>query len=206
MTVSRRTLAKGAAWATPVIAVSTLAPAMAASPCAVYKSGQPLPASAFTVTYLNVENETLGGLTSKQLKLVFGFKISAEAKSCGVTSGSIYSSNPVELSRVSMTNGKSYNLSNGQRIPANGTVGRVDTSCQSGVNNTEACGTSFVSAYNADGSSGTSGDSVNRVSLFREVNVSGFAPTRVFLNATIDYENGWPHKGSNFSVTTSALV
>ncbi|WP_147406065.1 hypothetical protein [Kocuria tytonis] len=206
MTVTRRELAKGTMWATPVILATAAAPAMAASPCAAYRPNQPLPPSAFTVTYLNVENETLGGLASKQLKLVFGFKISAEAKACGVTSGNIYSSNPVELSRVSMTNGKSYNLSNGQRIPANGTVGTVDTSCQSGLNGTEACGTSFVSAYNVGGSSGTSGDSVNRVSLFREVDVSGFPPTRIFLNATIDYANGWPHRGGNFSVTSAALM
>lgn len=206
MTVSRRTLAKGAAWAAPVIAASTLAPAMAASPCASYKRGQPLPASAFTVTYLNVEDETLGGAASKQLKIVFGFKLSTVAKSCGVVSGTISSSNPQELSRASLTNGKSYNLSNGQTIPANGTVGTIDTSCQSGLRGTEACGTSFVSAYNVDGSSYTRSYSVNKLSLYRVVTVTGFAPTSIFLNATIDYENGWPHTGNGFSVTTAAIV
>ena len=203
--VSRRTLAKGAAWAVPVIAAASTAPAMAASPCAVYRPNQPLPTSAFTVTYLNVVNETLGGLASKQLEVAFGFKLSAEAKSCGVTSGSIFSSNPVELSRVALTNGKSYDLSNGVRINSVGTVGIVDTNCQSGLSGTESCGSSRLSAYNVVGSSGTSGYSVNQISLFREVTVSGFSPTRIFLNATMDYTIK-PPQGRGFSVTSAALV
>lgn len=199
--VSRRTLAKGAAWAAPVIAVSTLAPAIAASPCAAYRGGQTLPASAFTVTYLYVTRESLGGVASKQVYLNFGFKTSAEARACGVTSGSLYSNNAENKSRVSLTNGKSYNLSNGGNVPANGSAGTVDTFCDAGLNGTEACGTTGLSRYNVDGSAGTSSYSVNRISLYRRVTLDGFSPTIIYLNATIAADG----KGSNFSVTSAPL-
>ncbi|MEX5275205.1 hypothetical protein RF638_14840 [Kocuria sp. CPCC 205235] len=59
MTISRRTLAKGTVWAAPVVMVSAAAPAIAASPqCQRFVSGQPLPAAAFEVTYINITNET----------------------------------------------------------------------------------------------------------------------------------------------------
>ena len=75
-------------WAVPAVAASTAAPAMAASSCAGYSAGKPLPASAFTLTYLRITNETLGRLSNKQVALDFDFRLSDEAAACGVRTGS----------------------------------------------------------------------------------------------------------------------
>ena len=206
MTISRRTLAKGTVWAAPVVLASAAAPAIAASPnCGRFVSGQPLPADAFEVTYINVTSETLGGIANKQVFLDFGFKISADAAACGVTSGSISSSNSGGTSRFRLSNGNTYNGTNGTAVPADGTVGRTDGTCQGGLNGTQACGTTFASPYRVVDSTGTSNTHVTGVSLYRSVTVQGYGTSVIYLNATTFPSSGSPKRGSNFSVTSAPL-
>lgn len=206
MTISRRTLAKGTVWAAPVVMVSAAAPAIAASPnCGRFIKGRPLPASAFEVTYINVTDETLGGIANKQVFLDFGFKISADAAACGVTSGSISSSNSGGTSRFRLSNGNTYNGTNGTAVAANGTVGRTDGTCQGGLNGTQACGTTFASPYRVVDSTGTSRTHVAGVSLYRSVTVQGHGTSVIYLNATTFPSSGSPKRGSNFSVTSTPL-
>lgn len=205
MTITRRELAKGTAWAAPVILATAAAPAMAASPCSAYRPGQPLPPSAFTITYLYLTNERFGDLASKQVYLHFGFKVSNEARSCGVAAGGISSYNNGGLSRATLTNGVSYNMSNGGSVPANGSVGVVDTNCDKGANATEACGTTGLSAYNVDGSAGTSAYAVRHVSIYRRIDIANYGPTVVYLNATIPTAGPFNHVGTNFSVSSRPL-
>lgn len=176
---------------------------MAASPCGVYKSGQALPASAFTVTYLRVTNETLGNaISSKQVALDFGFRISDEAKSCGVTNESISSSNSGGISRAYLTNGTTYTMTNGGSVPANGSAGTVDTSCQGGLGGTQACGTSGLSAYSVNDSQNTRNYSVSQVSVYRSITVSGYGTSIVYFNASIPTSGSFPHWGTSLSATS----
>lgn len=207
MTISRRTLAKGTVWAAPVVMVSAAAPAIAASPqCQRFVSGQPLPAAAFEVTYINITNETLGDLVSnKRVYLDFGFKISADAAACGVTSGSINSGNGGGTSRFRLSNGNTYDVTNGTAVAANGTVGRTDGTCQGGLNGTQACGTTFASPYNVLDSKSTSSSRVTAVSLYRTVTVQGYGTSVIYLNATAFPSSGSARRGSGFSVTSAPL-
>ena len=147
MEISRRSVATGLAWAVPAVAASTAAPAMAASSCAGYTAGKPLPASAFTLTYLRITNETLGRLSNKQVALDFDFRLSDEAAACGVRTGSVSSTSNGGTSRIALNNGKTYNATNGLAVPANGSVGRTDGTCRLGLDRTEACGTTGQSPY-----------------------------------------------------------
>lgn len=93
MTITRRQLAHGTLWSAPVILASAAAPVMAVSPCALYKPGGTLPASAFTLMYMSLNLEYRGLVFDKHIALKFGFRISDEARACGVrntlfTSGS----------------------------------------------------------------------------------------------------------------------
>lgn len=206
MTISRRTLAKGTVWAAPVVLASAAAPAIAASPnCGRLVRGRPLPASAFEVTYINVTDETLGGIANKQVFLDFGFKISADATACGVTSGSISSSNSGGTSRFRLSNGNTYNGTNGTSVAANGTVGRIDGTCQGGLNGTQACGTTGLSPYALQNSTGTSTSRVAGVSLYRSVTVQGYGTSVIYLNATAFPSSGSTRRGSGFSVTSAPL-
>lgn len=204
-TVSRRTLAKGAAWAAPVILATSTAPVVAASPCGSYKKGQPLPASAFSVTYLNVISEGLGdAISGKQVGLIFGFRVSGEAKRCGVISGTISSANNSGLSRgqINDPTGTIYNMTNDTSISAGGSVGVANGSCQSGFNGTEACGDARFSRYDLTDSQNTKRYQVSRISLYRSVTVSGYGTSTIYLNATIPTSGSFPHVGTNFSVTS----
>ena len=181
------------------------APALAASSCASYRPGRPLPASAFTATYVVVRNETLGLLvTDKLVAMDFGFRISDEAKVCGVASGSITSSDSSGVSRATLSNGRSYAMTNGGGVPANGTVGSVDRTCRGGLAGTQACATSGVSAYNVRDSQRTSSESVTGVSVYRSVAVSGYGTTAVYLNASFATTE-LPRSGTALSVTAAPI-
>lgn len=204
-TPTRRSVAKGAAWSIPAVAVASAAPAVAASPCSEIKKGQPLPASAFEATYIADTNETLGGLANKQVALDFGFRVSAAAVTCGV-SGTFTSSNAGLTSRFQLSNNTSYNGTNGGSVPANGTAGATDTSCRSGLNGTQACGTSGVSAYAVVGSTGTSSSHVTGVSLVRQVTVPGYGTSTIYLNGSAFGTNpGTNNVATVLSVTSTPL-
>lgn len=196
--LSRRSLAKGAAWAAPVVVAASTVPAFAASRCSDIHSGQPLPASAFQATYLVVNRETLGTFASKQVDLTFGFRVSATAAGCLETGSHSISATAGGSSVHSFTlsNGKTYPGSNGGSVPANGSVGSPDSSCQSGLAGTEACGTSGISAYNVDGSSGTSSYTVTAVKLRVVATVSGYGTTTFYINAS-----GIPATGTRAAAT-----
>lgn len=198
MEISRRSVATGLAWAVPAVAASTAAPAMAASSCAGYTAGKPLPASAFTLTYLRITNETLGRLSNKQVALDFDFRLSDEAAACGVRTGSVSSTNNGGTSRIALNNGKTYNATNGLAVPANGSVGRTDGTCRLGLDRTEACGTTGQSPYSVAGSTGASSTAVTAISLYRSITVSGYGTTVVYLNAT--------GVGTNLSVSAAPLI
>lgn len=183
--LNRRALAKGVAWSIPSISVAAPAPAVAASPCADIVKGQPLPATAFTATYVQDANETLGGsLASKQLQLDFGFRVTAAAALCGASGAAITSSNNSGTSYARLSNGKTYTVTNGGNVTANGSVGATDTSCQNVADGTQACGSSGVSSYSVNYSSGTSGYYVTDVSIYRSVEVAGFGTTILYLNGS----------------------
>lgn len=205
MTITRRELAKGTAWAAPVILATAAAPAMAASPCAAYRAGQPLPASAFTVTYLADTAETLGRLASKAVAMEFGFRLSDEARACGVNSGSIQSTNSGGTSYFRLSNNLVYSATNSASVPANGTVGVVDSSCRSGVNRTSACGTTGVSPYGLSSATSTSSYHVTGVSLYRSITVSGYGTSIVYLNASSFTSAPTEWVGSGFSTSSTPL-
>lgn len=184
--ISRRAVAAGLAWAVPSLAVAAAAPAMAASPCAGVVRGQPLPASAFQVTYIAVTNETLGGVADKQVAVDFGLKVN-----CGVT-GAIRSTDGNLTSRFTLSNGTKYSGTNGGSVPANGSAGVIDTSCRSGLNGTQACGTTGQSPYDLAGSKKMSGSHVTAVSIARTITVAGYGTTVLYLN------------GSGFGATQSS--
>lgn len=173
--------------------------------CQRFVRGQPLPAAAFEVTYINVTSEVQGGVLNRLVYLDFGFKISADAAACGVTSGSIGSNNSGGTSRFRLSNGNTYNGTNGSRVPANGTVGRTDGTCQSGLNGTQVCGTTGLSPYDLAGSTRTSSTHVTGVSLYRSVTVQGYGTSVIYLNATTFPSSGSPKRGSGFSVTSTPL-
>ncbi|MGW9804220.1 hypothetical protein ACUW6W_002336 [Micrococcus sp. 093350064-1] len=198
MEISRRSVATGLAWAVPAVAASTAAPAMAASSCAGYTAGKPLPASAFTLTYLRITNETLGRLSNKQVALDFDFRLSDEAAACGVRTGSVSSTSNGGTSRIALNNGKTYNATNGLAVPANGSVGRTDGTCRLGLDRTEACGTTGQSPYSVAGSTGASSTAVTAISLYRSITVSGYGTTVVYLNTT--------GVGTNLSVSAAPLI
>lgn len=205
MTITRRELAKGTAWAAPVILTTTAAPAMAASPCAAYRTGQPLPASAFTTTYINITADLDGIGFDRKLGIDFGFKISDEARACGVTSGSINSYNSSGTSRIEINDPKNtkFDLTNGLSVPANGSVGVVDTSCGGGLNNTQACGTSGGSPYRVNGSSGTRSYWFTRISLYRSVTVAGYGTSIIYLNASMPTSGSPTYYGFAFSTSSA---
>lgn len=202
--LNRRTLAKGVAWSIPAISVAAPAPAMAASSCASIVKGQSLPTTAFMATYVQDANETLGGAASKQLQLDFGFRVTAAAASCGASGAAITSSNNSGTSYARLSNGTTYTVTNGGKVPANGSVGTTDTSCQNVAGGTEACGTSGLSAYSVNNSSKTSGYYVTDLSIYRSVEVTGFGTTILYLNGS-----GFTGEGSSakvLSVTANPVV
>lgn len=201
MTITRRELAKGTAWAAPVILATAAAPAAAASPCASYRSGQPLPASAFIPTYINIVADIDGIGFDRKLTIHFGFKVSDQAKACGVQSGSIQSYNNGGTSRIKINDTKNskFDMTNGLSVPASGSVGVVDTSCEGGLRGTEACGTSGASLYEVQNSSGTKSFWFTRISLYRSITVAGYGTSPVYLNAQMPTTGRVPYTGFNFS-------
>ena len=206
MPLSRRTLAKGTVWAAPIILASAAAPAIAASPnCGRFQRGRPLPASAFTVTYIHITGEIQGNRLDKLVYLDFGFKISADAAACGVTSGTITSTNTGGTSRFRLTNGRTYSATSTGSIPANGDVGDTDGSCQGGLDGTQACGFTGVLPYNLADSTSTNDYVVASASIYRSVTVQGYGTSVIYLNATAFPSSGSRRRGSNFSVTSTPL-
>lgn len=192
-------MAKGAAWAVPAIVTAESAPAVAASSCATFVKGQPLPAAAFTATYIIDRNETLGRLANKQVAIDFGFRVTDAARACGV-SGSITSVDGGGTSRFKLSNGTTYDGTNGLRVPANGTVGTTDTGCQAGLGQTEACGTTGQSPYGLAGSSSTSSYHVVASSIVRSITIPGYGTSVVYLNGS---GFGATQNGSNFATSLS---
>lgn len=185
---SRRAVARGIAWVVPAVTVSAAAPALALSPsdCARMgiRAGSPLPASAFAATYLIVTRERDGGLLAKKVSLNFGFRVTQAAADCIGAQSSIDASSSKSGHSFTLSNGTTYSGTNGIALPANGSVGVVDTSCESGLGGTEACGTTFASDFNVTGSTSTNSYLVTGVRLRIDAAVNGYGTTSFFISAS----------------------
>lgn len=200
--LSRRAVAKGAAWSIPAVSISAAAPSLAASPCSTFIKGQPLPASAFAPGYFIVTNQTFGGVANKSISIAAGISLTADAAAC-VGSAAITNFALIATQNdgtMTLTNGRTYTVTGGAGIAGTGTVGKTNGGC-SGPSGAvgQACNT--YTGVGLANSTGTSSANPRSASITYTINVAGYGTSTVNLNVASFVQNGtsWDGVGVTFS-------
>lgn len=201
---TRRMVSKGAMWTVPTIVVATEAPAMAASACAGIVTGQPLPASAFSVVYLAVTNQTFGdAITDKSISVITGLKIDPTVQTC-VGAAKLTLAKSSSTSRITLTNGTTYNTSGGSEASGTGVAGSIKGGCSGGDGTAQVCIT--ITGLSVTSSKNTTSANPSKLSFAQDVTVEGFGKTTLFLNATSFTLSGTTWNGSSLTATPASTI